>query len=287
MVSQSDIRDVSDTALWMATVRAAEGERPDAVFHDPLAGLLAGERGRRISRSLSRAAMVSWGVVARTCAIDRLVDEALQAGVDTVLNLGAGLDTRPYRMKLPPHLNWIEVDFPVIVEAKHARLIGYRPACSIERVGMDLLDPLARGQFLSRCRVVSKKTLVITEGVISYFSNDEVANLAAELHATPPIAFWIQDFDNAGQRSMPRGWAKKLKAAPFRFQPGDWFEFFKNRSWETHHVITLDEESKRINRPYPLDFPFGLIMRALPREMSQKILSLSGALMMRKSEVAR
>jgi methyltransferase (TIGR00027 family) len=287
MVGHSDIRDVSDTALWMATVRAAEGERPDAVFHDPLAGLLAGERGRRISRSLSRSAMVSWGVVARTCAIDRLVDEALQAGVDTVLNLGAGLDTRPYRMKLPAHLNWIEIDFPVIVEAKQARLIGYRPACSIERVGMDLLDPLARGELLARCAANPKKTLVITEGVISYFSNDEVANLAAELHATAPIAFWIQDFDNAGQRGMPRGWAKKLKAAPFRFQPGDWFEFFKNKSWETHHVITLYEESKRINRPYPLDFPFGLIMRALPREMSQKILSLSGAVMMRKSGVAR
>jgi methyltransferase (TIGR00027 family) len=287
MVGQSDIRDVSDTALWIATVRAAEGERPDAVFQDPLAALLAGERGRRISRSLSRSAMVSWGVVARTCAIDRLVDEALQAGVDTVLNLGAGLDTRPYRMKLPPHLNWIEVDFPVIVEAKHARLIGYEPACSIERVGMDLLDPLARGEFLARCAATSKKTLVITEGVISYFSNEEVASLAADLHSIPPIGFWIQDFDNAGQRSMPRGWAEKLKAAPFRFQPGDWFAFFKNTSWETHRVITLAEESKRINRPYPLDFPFGLIMRALPKEMSQKILGLSGAVMMRKAEVAR
>jgi len=287
MAAQSDIKDVSDTALWMAAVRAAEGDRADAVFHDPLAGLLAGERGRRISRSLSRSAMVSWGVVARTCAIDRLVDEALQAGVDTVLNLGAGLDTRPYRMKLPPHLNWIEVDFPVIVEAKHSRLIGYQPACSVERVGMNLLDPLARGQLLARCAATSKKTLVITEGVISYFSNDEVANLAADLHATRPIGFWIQDFDNAGQRRMPRGWAKKLKAAPFRFQPGDWFEFFRNTSWETHHVVTLAEESKRINRPYPLDFPFGLIMRALPKEMSQRILSLSGAVMMLKSEVAR
>jgi methyltransferase (TIGR00027 family) len=287
VASQSDLRDVSDTALWIATVRAAEGERPDAVFHDPLAGLLAGERGRRISRSFSRSAMVSWSVVARTCAIDRLVDEALQAGVDTVLNLGAGLDTRPYRMKLPPQLNWIEVDLPVIVEAKHSKLIGYESACSIERVGMDLLDPFARGQLLSRCAATSKKILVITEGVISYFSNDEVANLAADLHAASPISFWIQDFDNAGQRSLPRGWAKKLKAAPFRFQPDDWFTFFKNTSWETYHAVTLAEESKRINRPYPLDFPFGLIMRALPKEMSQRILSLSGAVMMRKSEVAR
>jgi methyltransferase (TIGR00027 family) len=287
MVGQSDIRDVSDTALWMATVRAAEGERPDAIFHDPLAALLAGERGRRISRSFSRSAMVAWGVVARTSAIDRLVNDAIQAGVEVVLNLGAGLDTRPYRMNLPARIRWIEVDFPDIVEMKNSRLKRFTPVCILERVGMDLLDRRARGELFARCAATSGKALVITEGVISYFSNDDVANLANDIRAVPPIAFWIQDFDNAGERRMPRGWAKKLKAAPFRFQAGDWFEFFERMSWETHEVITLAEESRRINRPYPVDFPFGLIMRALPERVRQKILSLSGAVMMRKTEVAR
>jgi hypothetical protein len=46
-------------------------------------------------------------------------------------------------------------------------------------------------------------------------------------------------------------------------------------------VITSFEESQRINRPYPLDFPFGLMMRTLPTAMREKILSLSGAVLLR------
>jgi hypothetical protein len=34
--------------------------------------------------------------------------------------------------------------------------------------------------------------------------------------------------------------------------------------------------------PYPLGFPYGLIMRALPKDMNQRILSLSGAALMQK-----
>ena len=32
------IRNISDTALWVAVYRAEESERPDAVFHDPYSG---------------------------------------------------------------------------------------------------------------------------------------------------------------------------------------------------------------------------------------------------------
>lgn len=87
-------------------------------------------------------------MVVRTSAIDRLIYEALQSGVDTVLNLGAGLDTQPYRMKLPATLRWIELDFPNIVELKNSKLVEYKPACRLERVGVDLLDRRSRNTLL-------------------------------------------------------------------------------------------------------------------------------------------
>jgi O-methyltransferase involved in polyketide biosynthesis len=37
------IENVSDTAFWIAHYRAVESARPDALFRDPLAALLAGE----------------------------------------------------------------------------------------------------------------------------------------------------------------------------------------------------------------------------------------------------
>jgi methyltransferase (TIGR00027 family) len=283
MSTQSAITSVADTALWMAAVRAAEGKRADAAFEDPLGSILAGDRGRKIARSFSRTAMIAWGVVLRTSAIDRLIHEAHQSGVDTVLNLGAGMDTRPYRMDLPSQLRWIEVDLPALVETKNTQLNGYTTVCRLERIGMDLSDRAARSELFARVAATSKKALVITEGFISYFSNDDVAILAKELLAMP-AAFWIQDFDNAGARKLPKGWAKKLEAAPFRFRVSNWFEFFKQSGWQPHTVISCAEESKRINRPYPLDFPFGLLMRALPKEMSQKIQGLSGAVMLKPGD---
>jgi methyltransferase (TIGR00027 family) len=275
------IGSVADTALWMAAVRAAEGERADAVFQDPLGSILAGDRGRKIARSFSRTAMIAWGVVLRTTAIDRLINEALQGGVDTVLNLGAGLDTRPYRMELPSQLRWIEVDLPSIIDAKDSKLNGYTPVCTLERIAMDLSNRQARNELFAKYAATSKRMLVITEGVISYFSNDEITMLAKELLGMPAAAFWIQDFDNAGTRRQPKGWAEKLKATPFRFQVSDWFEFFKQSGWQPHKIISCAAESKRINRPYPLDFPYGLLMRALPKEMSKKIQGLSGAVLMK------
>jgi methyltransferase (TIGR00027 family) len=276
------ITDVSDTALWIAAIRANEGARDDAVFRDPLASILAGERGRRIARSFSRSAMMAWGVVARTSAIDRLINESLSNGVDTVINLGAGMDTRPYRMVLPPQVRWIEVDFPNIVAAKTDSLREHTPACGLERVGMDLLDRSSLGELLVRCTAQSKSTLIITEGVISYFSNDDAAAFARDLYAAPSVRFWIQDFDNAGQRRLPRGWERKLKAAPFLLNVKDWFEFFGTTGWKSHRIITNIEEAERIHRPYPVDFPFGLILRALPRDMRTKILGLSGAVLLDK-----
>jgi len=43
------LRHISDTALWVAVYRAEESERTDAVFRDPYASKLAGERGTQIA----------------------------------------------------------------------------------------------------------------------------------------------------------------------------------------------------------------------------------------------
>jgi hypothetical protein len=41
---------------------------------------------------------------------DRFISDAVAQGADMVVNLAAGLDARPYRMALPSHLQWIEVE---------------------------------------------------------------------------------------------------------------------------------------------------------------------------------
>src|SRR6266850_2251843 len=106
------IRNISDTALWVAVYRARESDRPDALFRDPYARRLAGERGEQIAKTMEKGQRYEWPYTARTVRFDQIVREQIAQGADTVVNLAAGLDTRPYRMELPASLRWFEVDLP-------------------------------------------------------------------------------------------------------------------------------------------------------------------------------
>src|SRR4051812_42087677 len=98
------INDVSDTSLWIAGFRAEESDRADALFTDKLAGRLAGERGQSMVMATPHKKAMAFAMAVRTVAIDRLIEMAIKQGIDTVINLGAGMDTRPYRMRLPASL---------------------------------------------------------------------------------------------------------------------------------------------------------------------------------------
>src|SRR2546423_12328542 len=109
---ESGIRNISDTARWVAVYRARETDRTDAVFRDPFARRLAGERGEQIAASMSFAEKNSWPFVARTWLIDHVISSQLELGTDMIVNLAAGLDARPYRMNLSGSLQRKEVDPP-------------------------------------------------------------------------------------------------------------------------------------------------------------------------------
>src|SRR6185295_9362931 len=54
------VQNISDTARWVAVFRAEESERPDAVFHDPFARKLAGEKGEQIADAIGFGRDNSW-----------------------------------------------------------------------------------------------------------------------------------------------------------------------------------------------------------------------------------
>ena len=109
------LKNISDTAFWVAAYRARETARADALFRDPLARRLAGPRGAAIADGLAPDHRQEWAFTTRTVLFDTLIDAEVGRGVDIVVNLAAGLDTRPYRMDLPASLLWIEVDLPPLI----------------------------------------------------------------------------------------------------------------------------------------------------------------------------
>jgi methyltransferase (TIGR00027 family) len=247
------IQDVSDTAFMVAGFRAAETERREPLFRDPLAARLAGDHGKNILASMPRAFMGAWSVVIRTVIIDNLISEAIAEGVDTILNLGAGLDTRPYRMALPKTLRWVEVDYPHVIALKEERLAADEPRCRLDRIKLDLTDRAARRQFLADMSADAGKILVLTEGVAPYLAEADVAELADDLKAAEKVRFWIVDyFSTEAIRFGKRARARFMRNTPFRFSPKDWFGFFDLHGWRAGKVRYIAEEAERLGRPIPL-----------------------------------
>ena len=136
---------VADTAFLVAAFRARESARPDALFVDPLAERLAGERGAALLAKVAHLGeMAGWSTLVRTVLIDRFLDEAIERGIKTVVNLGAGLDARPYRMNLPSSLRWFEADLAPVIEHKESVLANESPRCQLRRFVLDIVDASAR-----------------------------------------------------------------------------------------------------------------------------------------------
>jgi methyltransferase (TIGR00027 family) len=256
------IENVSDTAFAVAHFRAAETARADALFRDPLAGGLAGDHGKKMAAAMPVPFMVSQIVVIRTCVIDDFIRQAISQGVDVVMNLGAGLDTRPYRMDLPESLLWIEVDYPRVIEFKDERLAGQQPRCKLERVPLDLANVTERRKLLPAANARAKRLLILTEGVVSYLSVEEVASLADDLRALDRIDGWIVEYFSS-ELMKYRGRHRvrwNMQNAPFKFTPPDWFAFFASHGWQSKRIGYLVEEADRLGRPIRLRGILGAIM---------------------------
>lgn len=250
---QSEITDVTDTAIWIAAYRAEEAKRKDALFKDEYAEILIGENGINLATRTQGSRYTAWSVVMRTFIIDKFITELLKENIDTVLNLGAGLDTRPYRMELPTKLRWIEVDFPKIIELKDEKLIDCKPKCHLERFKIDLSDEELRNSFLKKISNESKKVLILTEGVIPYLTNSQATSLAKELYFHENFSHWITEYYSPEILKFLRTPKRmtQMKNAPFQFYPTDWFEFFQELGWMEKTTKYFGEESTRVGRTPP------------------------------------
>lgn len=132
-----------------------------------------------------RAVPGSWALIAcRKRFIDDKLDES-RSDIDAVVDLGAGLDTRAYRLARRSDIPVFEVDLPINIERKKAavqRAIGPVPA-SVHLVPLDferddLIGALARHGYRTDVR-----TFFIWEGVTQYLTEDAVRATLTALQA--------------------------------------------------------------------------------------------------------
>ena len=193
------------SAEGVAIFRAIESARPagDRLFHDPYARefLTAGARAvvalSRVpllgSTLLAAVDQIAYGqrafVLARTVLIDEALEAALARGAEQVVVLGAGYDSRAYRIPGIERARVFEVDHPdtqarkrTLLERVVARIPGHVSFVSIDFNRQRLSDRMREAGFRegSRC-------FVIWEGVTEYLDADAVdATLRYLARSTAP-----------------------------------------------------------------------------------------------------
>jgi len=253
------VENISDTARWVAIFRAEESERSDAVFHDPFARRLAGEKGEQIADAIGFSRQNSWSFVARTYLFDEYIKQHVEQGYDMIVNLAAGLDARAYRMQLPKMLKWIDVDLPGMINYKNEILQHEKPTCEYRTIVLDLADRKERLQLFQQLNNECKKALVVTEGLIIYLTSEQAAELATDLSSQDHFRRWVFDLVSPAllemiQKEMQP--ALKGSGAVFQFAPEEGEEFFEKYGWKHIESKSKLKTAAKLNRLYEEIKPF-------------------------------
>jgi methyltransferase (TIGR00027 family) len=175
------------TAVGVARVRALETAREDPLFRDPLAQAFATAGGRGPGTPLPergdeaarrRWAGVAVSIVIRTKFLDDLLDQAAAAGVRQVVLLGAGMDSRAFRMDWPEGTRLFEIDTAEPLDFKASVLRQERavPRCERITVPVDLREDWPAA-LAAAGHDRTRPTAWIAEGLLIYLPEEAVERL--------------------------------------------------------------------------------------------------------------
>jgi methyltransferase (TIGR00027 family) len=178
-------QQTSLTAFGIALARAIESEKPEdeRICSDPYARQFVPCWMYRVFGPFVRSGYAEKrgpGVIGFLVARERYIDDVLAAGLEEglrqVVILGAGFDSRAYRLNLEGRVKTFEVDHPATQQDKLMRLrviFGHVP----EHVTYVPIDFNAEGlgdALLKTGYGPAQKTLFIWQGVTEYLTPDAV-----------------------------------------------------------------------------------------------------------------
>lgn len=228
---QENGESVALTARLTAARRAAESRRPDRLFDDPFADLLAGEPGRALAermRSVAPGGGDDSYLAVRTRFLDDALVGLLSGGeLGQVVLPAAGMDSRAFRLPLPPDTLVVELDQPDSIELKRELLdgAGAVPRCRRVTLGADLTGAwettLAPTGFQPR-----RATVWIVEGLIGYLDAAAVNRLLDKITELSASGSHLL-LDIMGQSLLDSPWMR------------DWLDAFTKNN--TEFVFGTDE----------------------------------------------
>ena len=263
----------SRTAEYMALFRAVETAEPAhrRLFDDPYAAaflrgrlkmLAAFARLPAIGRMARYFLDAGWprtrsSAVVRTRLIDDLVRQAVRGGARQGLWLGAGFDSRPYRLEELRGVALFEVDHPSTQGAKRQRLEAHGSLLptNVRFVPVDFEKDDLESALLAAGFDPAAATFAVWEGVVSYLTPSAVdqgfrtvARLLAE--GSRLIFSYVHQGALDGSVSFPeaRRWKASVRSTGepflFGFDPGALAEYLRPRGFALESDVSTADAAR-------------------------------------------
>ncbi|MBO9204641.1 MULTISPECIES: class I SAM-dependent methyltransferase [Niastella] len=188
------MKAVSKTAYYCGGVRMQDAESAKPLIGDHYAKRLLGKEGIAYWEEFKQFTRPNAGNTARHYLIDSLIKKELAAHPDaTIILIGAGLDSRAYRLDGG---KWIEIDEEAIIAHKNNTLPINECKNPLERIPIDfekekLADKLQ--PYSGRPHVV-----FIVEGVLMYLTDEQRNAMLTVLTTLFPSHVLFCDLMNKG-----------------------------------------------------------------------------------------
>ncbi len=186
------MKPISKTAFYCCGVRMQDAEREKPVCGDTYAKAFMNEQGLQIFETFKDETRPNMSNVGRHRIIDDLVRQELIANPNlTVVIIGAGFDTRAFRLKGG---SWVELDEPQVITYKEERLPASTAENELQRISIDFAsDSLEQklASFSGRSPVA-----VVIEGVLGYLEEAAIDQLLQTLRRLFPQHKLICDLMN-------------------------------------------------------------------------------------------
>jgi len=200
------------------------------------------------------------GIMARKRYIDDKVTEGADGQVEAVVNLGAGFDTRAYRLQALAEVPVWEVDQPENVDAKRSRLetLFQEVPTHVTLVPIDFDNENLATVLASHGYTPDRKTFFIWEGVTQYLTETGVRatfEFLANAPASSRLAFtytprgFIDGKVFYGQEYLYKKMLLKDKLWLFGFDPEKVDDFLGEYGWRVTEHLSYEELAERYVKP--------------------------------------
>jgi len=163
------MKAVSKTAYYCCGVRMQDAESAHPVVNDTYARRLMGEEGLKYWEEFKNFKMPNAGNTARAYIIDNFLKEELLINPNsTVIIIGAGLDSRAYRLNGGI---WIEIDEQAVIDYKNEILTESECKNKLVRIPINFETEKLSDKLYAYSG--NKHILIVVEGVLMYLTNDQ------------------------------------------------------------------------------------------------------------------